>query len=69
MTLVSSSHIYLSRYLLKLASSSEKHKIVGIVYRPNTPPKADMDIFSVTLYEIFDTINRENKNGDYHGRF
>ena len=28
-----------------------------------------IDIFSVTLYEIFDTINRENKNGIIMGDF
>ena len=61
-------HIFESIFI-EIGSSSEKHKIVGIVNRPNTPPKADMDIFSVTLYEILDTINRENKNGIIMGDF
>ena len=37
-----------------------RNKIIGVIYRPNTQPRADMDVFSVTLYEIMDMINMEN---------
>ena len=41
----------------------EKHtrSIIGIVYRPNTPPKADFDIFSANMSDIMEIINKEKK--------
>ena len=41
-----------------------KHIIIGTVYRPNTPPKADVDIFSNTMHELQGIIHvhRENKD-------
>ena len=33
--------------------------IVGVIYRPNTPPLADVDVFSFHLYELLDKIDRE----------
>ena len=43
-------HVF--KYLfIELVSETEKNTIVGVVYRPNSEPKADMDIFLV-LYLI-----------------
>ena len=39
-----------------------KSILVATIYRPNTPPKADMDIFMFTLSELQMTLNRENKD-------
>ena len=39
-----------------------KHIIIGTVYQPNTPPKADVDIFSNTMQELQGIIHRENKD-------
>lgn len=61
-------HVFESVFI-EMGSKSEKHKIIGVIYRPNTAPKADMDIFSVTLHDILDTINRENKLGVIMGDF
>ena len=61
-------HVFESVFI-EIDSNSEKSRIVGIIYRPNNPPRADVDIFSVTLYEILDTINRENKYGVIMGDF
>ena len=36
---------------------------MGLIYRPNTEPKADIDMFSSTLLDIMDIINTENKLG------
>ena len=41
---------------------NKKSVLVGTIYRPNTPPKADMDIFTFTLHELQMTINQENKD-------
>ena len=42
-------HVFESIFI-EIDSKSEKSKIVGIMHTPNTPPMADVDIFSVTLY-------------------
>ncbi len=38
-----------------------KSSIVGIIYRPNTAPRADIDIFITTLFGLMDQINNEYK--------
>ena len=53
-------HVYESIFI-EVVSTSSKNTIVGIIYRPNTQPKADIDVFSQTLYETMDLINSERK--------
>ena len=36
-------------------------EIVGVIYRPNTEPIADLFIYTSNLYDIMDTVNQENK--------
>ena len=36
-----------------------KREILGVVYKPNTPPKADLDIFTNTIHELMEKINEE----------
>ena len=43
--------------------SPSKSTIVGVIYRPNTAPKADIDVFAYTLQDIMDIINNEHKHG------
>ena len=43
--------------------------IIGTIYRPNTPPKADLDIFQNTLSELMYTIKHEKKNAVIMGDF
>ena len=38
-----------------------KHTIIGVIYRPNTFPLADVDVFTTTLLDVLDQINAENK--------
>ena len=40
-----------------------RNVIVGVLYRPNSEPLADIDIFSNNLEEIMDIIHNENKYG------
>jgi hypothetical protein len=47
--------------------SSSKNMIIGVIYRPNTAPKADLDMFSTTLFDIMDTINAEHQIGLFMG--
>ena len=42
--------------------NSKKSIIVGVIYRPNTQPHADMDLFADKLSEITSTITNEKKN-------
>ena len=46
----------------------KKKNMVGIIYKPNTQPKADMDIFSATLLDIIGIINDEKKTLHINGR-
>ncbi len=55
-------HIYESLFVE--INSTNKHmetQIVGVIYRPNSQPRADMDIFSTTILEVMDMINSEMK--------
>ena len=39
----------------------KKSIIVGTIYIPNTPPKADLDIFTHTIHELQQQLNDDNK--------
>ena len=41
---------------------TNSYTIVGVVYIPHSEPKADMDIFSSTLFDIMDTVIAEHKH-------
>ena len=43
--------------------------IVGVVYRPNTQPRADIDIFMQKIIEIQSIIKEENKVSYLMGDF
>ena len=49
--------------------SKHTNVIIGTIYRPNTSPKADLDIFQNTLSELMHTIKHENKNVVIMGDF
>ncbi len=55
---------------VEISYTTSKSIIAGIVYRPNTLPKADIDIFISTMSDILDKINSENKllllSGDFN---
>jgi hypothetical protein len=55
-------HVYES-IVVEISPVSGKKIIVGVIYRPNTAPRADMDIFTTTLHGILDQINMEHKLG------
>ena len=46
-----------------------KNQIVGVVYRPNTLPRADLDIFMSTITDIMEKIKNERKYGLLFGDF
>ena len=53
-------HIFESVFIE--TSSSDNHSIVvGVIYRPNSAPRADLDLFSSTLCDIMTIINSEQK--------
>ena len=54
-------HIFESIFI-EISNTQGKHLIVGVVYRPNSGPHADLDIFSSTLHDIMDNIQHENKS-------
>ncbi len=65
-------HVFESLFIEIISESTntkQSCKIVGVIYKPNTQPRVDMDIFSVTLYDIMDIINNENKMATIIGDF
>ena len=55
---------------IEIEMPNTKNIVIGSLYRPNTAPKADMDIFMSSLSDIVDIINQENKEiillGDFN---
>ena len=49
--------------------NERKTIIVGVIYRPNTQPRADIDIFMQTIIEIQSIIKEENKISYLMGDF
>ena len=47
-------HIFESLFIE--VNHKKKNTIVGVIYRPNSAPKADMNIFSHKLIELLNTI-------------
>ena len=56
-------HVYESLFIELLLPRFGKRTIIGVVYRPNTYPLADVDIFTTTLLDVMDHINNEKKKG------
>ena len=55
-------HVFESVFVEIISSNdASPNNIIGIIYRPNTQPKADLDIFTSTLFDILDIINIEKK--------
>jgi hypothetical protein len=48
---------------IEIISPSSKNTVLGTIYRLNTEPKADIDIFSTSLFDIMDIIAEEHKHG------
>ncbi len=53
-------HIFESVFI-EIMNKSGKNTIVGVVYRPNTEPHADLDIFQSTMFDIMSIVNGERK--------
>ena len=48
---------------VEIINNNGRNVVVGVVYRPNTEPHADVDIFASNMEHIMDTIQHENKLG------
>ena len=48
---------------IEIINKSSKNHILGVIYRPNTEPLADLDIFNENISDILNIIDRENKPG------
>ena len=47
---------------VEIINPRTKNVILGVVYRPNSEPYADVDIFSLNMQELMNNINAENKS-------
>ena len=61
-------HVFESVFI-EIINKTERNLIVGVIYRPNTEPHADMDIFSSNIEDIMDTIQHEHKQCMIMGDF
>ena len=55
-------HIFESVFI-EIEIKKSQNLIVGVIYRPNTQPLADMDVFQTTLHDIMHIINGDKKTG------
>jgi len=63
-------HVFESLFIEIISKTkSNKNLIIGVIYRPNTSPRADFDIFSSTLQDLMDIINNERKQSVFMGDF
>lgn len=53
-------HVYESIFV-EVKINKKESVIIGVIYRPNTPPKADLDHFEQIILETIGKINAENK--------
>ena len=58
-------HVFES-IITEVLHPTEKNTIVGMIYRTKTQPRADVDIFASTLFDIMDIVNSEEKNIVYY---
>ena len=56
-----SSRMCLNQFFFKLVAILKKPIIVGVVYRPNTQPLANLDLFIEKILEIHEIILNEKK--------
>jgi len=61
-------HVFESIFV-EIIANSGSNSIVAVIYRPNVPPLADLDIFTTTLLNIMDTISTEKKHCVLMGDF
>ncbi|KAK2149304.1 hypothetical protein LSH36_455g01026 [Paralvinella palmiformis] len=54
-------HVYESLFV-EVENESYKKIIAGFIYRPNTLPPADVDVFTSTLFDIMEIINTDGKS-------
>ena len=54
--------------MIEICHERKKH-IIGVIYRPNTAPKADINIFALTQTELLNIINLEKKTSVIMGDF
>ena len=45
-------HVYQSLFI-ELLPKNGKHTIIGVIYSPNTFPRADVDVFTTTLLALW----------------
>jgi hypothetical protein len=61
-------HVFESLFVEIIANSGSS-SIVAVIYRPNVPPLADLDLFTTTLLSIMDKISNEKKHCVLMGDF
>ena len=55
-------HVFESAFIEIQSPKKNRNTVLGVINRPNSESRADIDIFSCTMIDIMDTLNSENKN-------
>jgi len=53
-------HVFESIFIEVFPKNKQRRQIVGVIYRPNTAPRADIDVFCSTMYDLMNLINNES---------
>ncbi len=59
-------HVFESIFI-EVESPKGRNSIIGVVYRPNTAPRADLNIFQSTMNDLMSIITGENKKSHIMG--
>jgi hypothetical protein len=54
-------HIFESIFIeTQYETKGKSNEIIGVIYRPNTQPRADLDVFTSTLFDLLEIINHKH---------
>ena len=54
-------HVYESLFV-EIENQMGRNAVLGVIHRPNSEPRADLDIYTTTMFDIMDIISKERKN-------
>ena len=54
-------HVFES-LLVELENTIGRNAILGVIYRPNSEPRADLYIYTTTMFDLMDIISKEKKS-------
>ena len=53
--------MFFESLFVEIENSKGRNAILGVIYRPNSEPRADLDIYTTTIFDVMDIISKERK--------